>query len=558
MWQQVEFVETPNWTRAEVLQRFWTHLRVETQFRTLLYYRLSSCDCWFEEVLGSTDNSTTLLWNDRTYPHYLRHRQDMDILAVACLRFAHYNEVLLSLSLMLDQILSVPVVLQLCKEEDPIEEQKSAWLLLKRSQELKMPNVLLLSWNFFTSRAFYAFDLFPKLKVTKLIYQGILTLFPYKLGNLQGHPIRTLPDNSQPHTIVRKMENGSFDISGPIWQFLIEFAQHINGSLQLPMEPVSAKTLRYVQVQDLVRNQTLDIAASLRPYSHVQRSNNHIFGYPLMVGNWCVMLPTERVITSHEAWIRLMESPWIWLFLLCLYILHTWLIHRIRVSYPTIHLIKPLAFLAIICFLQAQLSAYFIRPQQFSHITNMDEVVQAGLKIRGMRGEFMEYPIDMKSRYASTFLLHDFFFDLIKYRDSFNTSYGYTMTSIKWNLYKEAQRNFRRPLFRYSQDICIQKLSLFSLIMQSNCLYRYQIKQFLHRLHEAGLIRLWYRRSYDVMVKIGHFPYGDFNTSHQTHAIRWSEWLYVLAVFGIGLLFSTVVFVIELTVHYVNVYLQNL
>ncbi|EDX14059.1 GD17790 [Drosophila simulans] len=69
----------------------------------MLNYRLESCDCWFDDVLGS-DNSTALLWNDQTYPHYLRHRQDTDILAVSCLRFHQYQEVLLALSLMLDQM----------------------------------------------------------------------------------------------------------------------------------------------------------------------------------------------------------------------------------------------------------------------------------------------------------------------------------------------------------------------------------------------------------------------------------------------------------------------
>ncbi|XP_017015541.3 uncharacterized protein Ir94f [Drosophila takahashii] len=555
MWQQVQLVETP--PLAEVLQRLWTHLREEIRFRTLLYYRLSSCDCWFEGIL-ETSNSTNLLWDDRTYPHYLRHRQDMDVLAVACLSFSEYNEVLIALSLMLDQIRSMPVVLQLCGQEDPIQEQKSAWILLNRVRELKMPNVLLLSWNFLSSRTFYAFDFFPEFKVTRQIYQSWLTLFPYKLGNLQGHPILTLPDNSQPHTIVQKDSNGSLVISGAVWRFMQEFVQYINGSLQLPMDPVPGRTLRYAEVLDLVRNQTLDIAASLRPYRHVQRSNQHIYGYPMMVGNWCLMLPTESVLSSHEALSRLMESPWIWLLLLILYIGHTWLTQKMDLKYPLIHLLKPLTFLALLCLLQAQLSAYFIGPQQVNHITSMQQVQDSGLKIRGMRGEFMEYPIDMRSRYASSFLLHDLFFDLTKYRDSFNTSYGYTVTSVKWQLYKEAQRQFRRPLFRYSEDICVQKLSLFSLILQSNCLYRYQLKEFITRLYETGLIRLWYRRSYYVMVKTGSFHIGDIPTSHQAQTIRWSEWQYVVGVFGMGLLFSTTVFVIELTVHCVNVCLVNL
>lgn len=126
-------------------------------------------------------------------------------------------------------------------------------------------------------------------------------LFPCKLGNLKGHPIRTVPDNSEPHTIVRKTLNGSIVIDGPVWQFMIEFAKHINATLQLPIEPHPEKSIKLVQILDLVRNQTVDIAASLRPYSlNVQRSSTHIYGSPMMVGNWCMMLPTERVIGSHR------------------------------------------------------------------------------------------------------------------------------------------------------------------------------------------------------------------------------------------------------------------
>lgn len=558
MWQQVLLAETSNWFRSDVLQRFWTHLRVEIRFRTMLNYRLESCDCWFDNVLGS-DNSTALLWNDQTYPHYLRHRQDTDILVVSCLRFHQYQEVLLALSLMLDQMRSMPVVLQLCGDEDSMQELNSARLLLKHSQDLKMPNVVLLSSTFFTSATLYSYEMFPEFNVQKLVYQAYLTLFPYKLGNLKGHPIRTVPDNSEPHTIVRKTLNGSIAIDGPVWQFMIEFAKHINATLQLPIEPHPEKSIKLVQILDLVRNQTVNIAASLRPYSlNVQRSSTHIYGSPMMVGNWCMMLPTERVIGSHEALTRLMKSPWTWLILLLFYSVHRFLAQKTRLRSSLIHLIKLLINLSLICFLQAQLSAYFIGPQKVNHISNMQQVEESGLKIRGMRGEFMEYPIDMRSRYASSFLLHDLFFDLAQYRNSLNTSYGYTVTSVKWELYKEAQRHFRRPLFRYSEEICVQKLSLFSLIQQSNCIYCYRSRIFILRMHEAGLIRLWYRRSYYVMVTAGRFPIGDLSTVHRAQPIRWTEWQNVVLLHGVGLLFSVVVFVIELTVHYANVCLNNL
>ncbi|KAH8347552.1 hypothetical protein KR059_012576 [Drosophila kikkawai] len=557
MWQQVELAETPNWAGAIALQRFWTHLRTELQLRTLLYYRLNSCECWFDRLLGS-ENYTALLWNDQEYPHFLRPRQDLDILGVACLKASQHMEVLSALSLMLDQIRSMPVVLQLCEEDYPSPDLGPAGLIFRLSVELQLLNVLLLPWNFFRSRAFYAYELFPKVEIIKHIYDKHLTLFPFKLGNLQGHAIQTTPDNSEPHTIVEKALNGTFIISGPVWQFLQEFVRHINGSLHLSSEPVIGQTLRYTQVLDLVRNGTVEIAASLRPHVRLQRDNMHVFSYPLVLGDWCTMLPMERVLSTHEALTRLMQSPITWLYLVLLYAVHC-LVSRIEyLRHRLFHLKKLLIHLALICFLQAQLSSFFIGPQQENHITDMKQLEKSGLRIMGLRREFYDYPIDMRSRYASSFLLQDVFIDMAKHRNKFNSTYGYTVTSVKWQLYSEAQKHFRRPLFRYSQDICVQKLSLFSLILKNNCLYRYQMKAFILRLHEAGLVHYWYVRSFYVMVKAGRLHFEDLSTSRQVQPIRWSEWQYMLALYGAGLMVSFVVIVIELTIHYVNVWLHNL
>ncbi|XP_017046405.1 uncharacterized protein LOC108091620 [Drosophila ficusphila] len=553
MWQQVQLDYNSYWPRVEVLERFWNHLQMEIRFRTLLYYRLDSCDCWFEEVLR-TDNSTSLLWDDKTYPHYQAYLQDKNLLAVACMKLYQYKEMLHALSLMLEQMRSIPVVLQLCGAED----LNTIWKIVKLSQELKMPNVLLLSWNFFTTGIFYSYELFPELRVSKLVYHAYLTLFPNKLNDLRGHPILTLPDNSEPHTIVQKGLNGSYKIDGPVWQFMIEFAKHINGSLQLAGEPVFEKTLSYTQVIDLVRNNTVDIAASVRPLRNLHGSNVLFYSYPMIVGNWCVMLPTERILSSRDALIGMVDSPWIWLFLLILYLLHRFFNRRNQYRGPLIQIIKPLVHLALLCFLQAQLLAYFIAPQMLIHMNSMQEVEEAGLKIRGMRQEYMEYPIDMRSRYESSFLLHDIFFDLAYYRNNFNISYGYTVTSVKWQFYEEAQRRFRRPLFYYSEDICVQKLSLFSLIHQRNCVHRYQLKRFIIRLHEAGLISLWYRRAYYLMVQTGRFRFGDFSKYHEAQPIRMSEWKFVMYLYGAVLLFSLAVFAMELTIYYVNVCLDNL
>ncbi|KAH8383247.1 hypothetical protein KR009_007562 [Drosophila setifemur] len=554
MWEQVG--SSTSWSGAGLVHQFWSRLRVELRFRTLFYYRLNSCNCWMEELLGS-GNVSTLVLDDQEYPPYLRHRQDSDLLGVVCLSIAHYIDVVNALSVIMDQIRYAPLLLQLCEVEDPGLEQDAASRILKLSQDLLLLNVLLLSGDFLSSRIFYTHS-FPSFQLRKFVYQANLILFPNKLANLQGHPIRTLPDNSEPHTIVSRSLNGELVISGPIWRLLVEFVHHINGTIKLATEPRIGESLKFVQVLDLVRNNTLDIAASLRPNTQIIRSNFHQFSYPVIMGDWCTMLPTERVLSSHESLGRLMSSPYIWLYLGLLYTVHRLLTQRRLLQSRLFRVLKPLAHLTLLCIVQAQLSAFFIGPQQVNHITSLRQLEDSGLRIMGLRQEFPEYPFEMRSRYASSFLLKDSFFEMAKHRNQYNSTYGYTVTSVKWLFYGEAQRHFRRPLFRYSQDICVQKVSLFSLVLQSNCPYRFQLTKFILRLHSAGLLNLWYRWSFYDMVRAGRVHFEDKSTPHRSLPIGWTEWQNVMVLYGAALSTSLAIFVIELVIHHVNIYMHNL
>ncbi|KAH8278421.1 hypothetical protein KR018_002979 [Drosophila ironensis] len=556
MWQQMQLADTPNWTGAEGLHQFWGHLRVQHRFRTLLYYRLNSCECWMEQQLRG-GNASTMVWDDKEYPHFLRKHQDDDLLVVLCLGFVQYPDVLNALSVMLDQLRSVPVVMQLCDSgHNPIQELAMASEILQLGYKFLMINILLLSSSFYRSNIYYTFDVFPKFKLIKSVFRPRILLFPQKLANLGGYAIRTLADNSEPHTIVRKSADGEIIISGPIWQLLEEFIRNLNGTIHRAIVPPPGNIIKLAQVVDLVRNNTVDVAATLRPFTLMK--NYQQYSYPAITGSWCTMLPMERVLSSHNALGSLMQSPLTWVYLLLLYVAHRLLSQRRFLQARVFAALNPMAHLLLVCILQAQLSAFFIEPQQMNHITSLRQLEQSGLRIMGNRAEFSDYPIEMRSRYASSFLLKDVFNDLAQHRNSFNTSYGYTVTSIKWMLYKEVQSYFHRPLFRYSNDICVQKLSLFSLVIRKNFLLRYQLKHFILRLHAGGLLRFWYRQSYHEMIQAGRMRLEDMSTPHQFQPISWSEWQYVTIFYGAALVASLGVFVVELAVYYVNVCLENL
>ncbi|KAH8326630.1 hypothetical protein KR067_011201, partial [Drosophila pandora] len=555
MLSQVQ-LENSKWSGSEVLHQFWNHLRRERRHRTLLYYRLSSCSCWMEDLLASS-NVSTLVWDDQEYPHYLRHHQDVDLIGMVCLKTSQYGGVMNALKVMLNQMRNVPVIVQLCESDDEIDEEIAAENILKLCLEYFMINVLILSMKFLKSKIFYTSDIFPKFKLIKKVYLTRLILFPPKMGNHGGHAIRTIPGNSQPHTIVAKSPTGEIKVTGPIWKLLVEFVRYLNGTIQLVSVPQIGHTLRYSQLLDLVGNNTVDIAASLRPYTTLH-SNLHKFSYPAMVGSWCTMLPMERTLRSHEALSRLMKSPWTWLYLLLLYGVHNLLAQRRLLQTRLFSIVKPITHMFLFCILLGQFSALFIAPQQLNHITNIREMEQAGVRIMGIRTEFPEYPFDFRSRYASSFLLRDGLSEVATHRNKFNTTYAYTVTSIKWSFYKEAQSYFRHPLFRYSEDICVQKLSLFALILRENCLYQDRLGTFILKLHAAGLLRFWYRQSFFEMIEAGSIRLEDKSQPHQFQPISWPDWQFVLIMYGAALSVSLAVFLMELAVYYVNVWLDNL
>ncbi|EDW84410.2 uncharacterized protein Dwil_GK14115 [Drosophila willistoni] len=176
----------------------------------------------------------------------------------------------------------------------------------------------------------------------------------------------------------------------------------------------------------------------------------------------------------------------------------------------------------------------------------------------GLRSESFLYPDEMKITYASSFCLQDRFKTFMEHRSSFNATYGYTVSSVKWALYREQQNYFKKPLFRYSTNLCIQKLSLFALLMNENCLYRDHLHEFIIRLSEYGLIRFWNRQSLYDMMEANRLRLADLSTPLRAQALHWEEWLYVAVLYGFGLLVGLVVFFSELMVYYINVYLDNL
>lgn len=174
----------------------------------------------------------------------------------------------------------------------------------------------------------------------------------------------------------------------------------------------------------------------------------------------------------------------------------------------------------------------------------------------GWRKEFSLYPEELRIRYASMFISHDNYMEFIKMRMDFNTSFAYTIGEDKYKMYKEMQKHFKRPLFRFSYDLCMLRIMPQSLLYQENWLFRHQFDAFVLRLQHSGILRLWHSKGFFDMLRAGHTTLRDLSTEVKARPITWMDWQLVMTLYAYALASASVMLLFELSVYYVNVCLS--
>lgn len=115
-----------------------------------------------------------------------------------------FNEVLEGLS-GLNHMREIPMLLQIGCDSQPLDGTEAiAKVILRRCYELLIPNVMFLARDFFSAGNLYAYHNYPVFQVYTVKYNSNIILYPYKLGNLHGQPIRVEPNIQEPFTIATR------------------------------------------------------------------------------------------------------------------------------------------------------------------------------------------------------------------------------------------------------------------------------------------------------------------------------------------------------------------
>lgn len=303
----------------------------------------------------------------------------------------------------------------------------------------------------------------------------------------------------------------------------------------------------------------------LRNYYHELTFHRYYqYSFPIFYAGWCIMLPIERHIELSAMFMRILKPKALALLLTTLGACYV-LLHLERVIVPSwlhcylrnMRLVPWLLAPLVLCACQAQMFSLIKICPMKAPIDSFDALLASDLRIFGIRAEFDSLDGAFRAKYAAAFRLTGNVTELFQLRNSFNVSWAYTITHIKWVVMNELQSYFHRPLFRYS-DLCLSQNYPYSILLADESIYRKTLMMFSLRARSSGLIDYWMRNSFIDMVKAERMKIKDYSTPNQVQQLRLQDFRYVGFCCGGGLLLAFIVFVAELLPFYVNVWLDSL
>lgn len=210
-----------------------------------------------------------------------------------------------------------------------------------------------------------------------------------------------------------------------------------------------------------------------------------------------------------------------------------------------------------ICLSLAQLFHLTVKRPQLAPIESFDDLIASNIHIFGLRAEFDLLEHNFRARYAEAFRLTSNLSEFFRMRNSFNTSWAYSVATNKWVILQEQQRHFQRPLFRYS-DLCFSENRPQSILMGENSIYYNALEVFTLRMQQSGILDHWQQHSLYDMVKAGRIELKDYSTPQPMMPLSMEDFQLAWRCYVAGLVLALSAFIVELLRFYVNVCLDLL
>lgn len=551
---------------AELLDLYGlvVHFLLSGEHTTLVYFNPAGLDCsWGVLWQRNLTAHPQIVWQrNYSYPD-LYYQFNAKLLVLACLPMD--SRAAIQLEILANSLSHLRTVVRLLIEVAGPDQVTLARQYLSFCLRRSMLHVELYFRDYHHSLILYSFRAFPSFELVMRWISGGqgVKLFLHKLDDLRGHRLRVIPDLSPPNTFFYRDARGDNQVTGYLWDFLATFAGRLNAGLEVvrpSWRAGSASDSSYML--EYSAKGLIDVGLTTTLITKRNLWAIHQYTYPLLVSSWCTMLPVEKPLATPDLFGRIV-CPTLAMTLL-LIILVTWLVFRqlrcltrLKNSRPA-RIVPHLLTLLLLTTCSAQLLSLLIFPPYHVRIASFEDLLRGDQKILGIRNEFYNFDGAFRARYAGVFYLIDDPNELYDLRNHFNTTWAYTMPYIKWLVIKTQQRHFSKPLFRWSKDLCFFDFMPTSVIVAPDSIYWESLKDFTFRIHQAGLMKHWIRKSFYDMIKAGKMSIKDYSDLETLKPLNIGDLEIVWRVCGAAIAVASAIFIMELLYFYINVVFNSL
>ncbi|KAM7343096.1 uncharacterized protein ACRADG_010244 [Cochliomyia hominivorax] len=425
----------------------------------------------------------------------------------------------------------------------------------------------------------FSYDAFPIFKViNKTHLVGDVQKFYYKIiakTDLKGYHFKTPLMQDPPKVIRYQNKQGLTRIQGVTFNIMNMTLGYLNGTLSETKTGNSNNdivNMKYVLQE--VRERKVELGAHAYALFHndkyVQKS------YPLLVVNWCLMLPIFK--TEFTMFYPLTPFQWkVWLIVWLTFVV----VNFVTYEFFKLHGIDNQNFLLInFCkfintapprptqnptklwfdmilngfvfvqgfilsaFYTSTLGSFLAVTVIRSQINSLPELIEAQIPIM-----IIDYELNFLLQ--AKFSLPDKFLDLIKPVDSttfykhqvnLNKSFGYFTTYDTWHFLNLQQKHLKPPLFHYS-DICFGDYHLAFPMITESPIWR-DVEYLMFRIHSSGLYFYHEKKSFEYAQRAGLLRYRNKKSSF--HTVGLMHLKLVLGFWLFGLMVAFIRFLYEL------------
>lgn len=460
--------------------------------------------------------------------------------------------------------------------------------MLKECQDYKFTNVLMHFLNTSmaeTKQEYLQLLPYPEyhFKVRKIRSEKREEYYPKHWLDMKGKILLTLPDQIVPRSLMYKDSEGKVQFTGFAGRLVKLFAQQYNATLKMPFEPKEDQLIHYATLRNMSKQGQLDIPMTVSPIFTSQTLKH--MSYPTEVSKWMIMIPCARRMSICQVYDVILSAE---LFLIILVFTITFsLVHTIieKLFYnqmiwlnllmsdkvlPGIlgqsfnlkksHLLSLRLIYILIFIMGLYMSTLFSAHLQ-TLITSPPFGTQISTfeQLRLTKQKILLSIWDIKNMDENDYVLKEKMKGVIEYTDNatyfgemrktFNTTYGYTLTSALWQIYSNIQLYYVEKVFCVSPEMNIWDIVLFGVPLGEHSPYKEPLDYLVHKMHTAGLLRVWKIKVFNELLSLKKISLRDSSRVKTYADLTEHDLFFVWMILIIGWISSLLVFSLEIMVN---------